>query len=221
MDAKDLAHSDVWNIFGINSPKHGCASEDEGDSMKTLPVLFEQHEIRRIYDEKAETWYFSVVDILQVLIQQPDYQAARKYWKVLKGRLAKDGSQLVTNCYQLKMVFLEAFRGLSGLSVLAHSRRPSTAEHGRGAEADFLDAARGGRYFVPKQAHPGNGRVDGRLTRHSLWGCTFGLRRARSGRACRAGLARDDSDKTNIREDATDEKCESPSPARRAAPTMS
>jgi DNA-damage-inducible protein D len=72
--------------------------------MKSLPVLFEQHEIRRIYDEKAETWYFSVVDIVQVLTQQPDYQAARKYWKVLKGRLAKEGSELVTNCYQLKMV---------------------------------------------------------------------------------------------------------------------
>ncbi len=71
--------------------------------MKMLPVLFEQHEIRRIYDEKTETWFFSVVDIIQVLTQQPDYQASRKYWKVLKGRLAKEGSELVTNCYQLKM----------------------------------------------------------------------------------------------------------------------
>jgi len=44
-----------------------------------------------------------VVDIVAALIQQPDYQAARKYWKVLKGRLAKEGSELVTNCYQLKM----------------------------------------------------------------------------------------------------------------------
>ena len=44
-----------------------------------------------------------MVDIVAALIQQPDYQAARKYWKVLKGRLAKEGSELVTNCYQLKM----------------------------------------------------------------------------------------------------------------------
>lgn len=71
--------------------------------MKVLPVLFEQYEIRRLYDEKTETWYFSVVDIVQVLTQQPDFQAARKYWKVLKGRLSKEGSELVTNCYQLKM----------------------------------------------------------------------------------------------------------------------
>lgn len=71
--------------------------------MKMLPVVFEEREIRRVYDEKSETWLFSVVDIMQVLTQQPDYQAARKYWKVLKGRLAKEGSEVVTSCYQLKM----------------------------------------------------------------------------------------------------------------------
>ena len=66
-------------------------------------AIFEGYQIRRLYDEKTETWWFSVVDIIRVLTQQPDYQAARKYWKVLKGRLAKEGSELVTNCYQLKM----------------------------------------------------------------------------------------------------------------------
>jgi hypothetical protein len=71
--------------------------------MKMLSVVFEEHEIRRAYDEKTETWFFSVIDIIQVLTQQPDHQASRKYWKVLKGRLAKEGSELVTNCYQLKM----------------------------------------------------------------------------------------------------------------------
>jgi hypothetical protein len=71
--------------------------------MKILPVQFEDRAIRRIYDEKTETWWFSVIDIIQVLTQQPDHQPARKYWKVLKGRLAKEGSELVTNCYQLKM----------------------------------------------------------------------------------------------------------------------
>jgi DNA-damage-inducible protein D len=71
--------------------------------MRILPAVFEEREIRRLYDEKTDTWFFSVVDIIQVLVQQPDYQASRKYWKVLKGRLAKEGSELVTNCYQLKM----------------------------------------------------------------------------------------------------------------------
>ena len=66
-------------------------------------TLFENKQIRHIYDEEKEVYYFSVVDIVAILIEK-DYQAARKYWKVLKGRLLKEGfSELVTNCYQLKL----------------------------------------------------------------------------------------------------------------------
>jgi hypothetical protein len=68
------------------------------------PAFFEDHKIRRHFDEQTETWYFSVVDILQVLIQQPNFLTARKYWNKLKERLKKEGSQTVTNCHQLKMV---------------------------------------------------------------------------------------------------------------------
>ena len=71
--------------------------------MKTDMTLFEDYKIRRVYDEESEIWWFSVIDIVQVLTQQTDYQAARNYWKVLKNRLRKEGSQLVTNCNQLKM----------------------------------------------------------------------------------------------------------------------
>jgi DNA-damage-inducible protein D len=67
-------------------------------------AVFEGNKIRRYYDEETETWYFSVVDILQVLIQQPDYQTARNYWKVLKNRLKKEGSETVTKCNRLKLV---------------------------------------------------------------------------------------------------------------------
>ncbi|MCX5899832.1 MAG: BRO family protein [Proteobacteria bacterium] len=67
-------------------------------------AIFEGYKIRRHYDENSETWYFSVIDILQVLIQQPDFQAARNYWKVLKNRLKKEGSETVTKCNRLKMV---------------------------------------------------------------------------------------------------------------------
>jgi DNA-damage-inducible protein D len=67
-------------------------------------TAFENYKIRRHYDEQSEIWYFSVIDILQVLIQQPDYQAARNYWKVLKNRLNKEGSETVTKCNRLKMV---------------------------------------------------------------------------------------------------------------------
>jgi len=84
--------------------------------MKIIPAIFEEREIRRVYDEKTETWFFSIVDIIQVLIQQPDYQVSRKYWKVLKGRLAKEGSELVTNCYQLKMAAADGKQRLTDVA---------------------------------------------------------------------------------------------------------
>ena len=71
--------------------------------MKNNPAFFEQHEIRRVYDQKTETWWFSVVDIMQVLTRQADHQTARKYWNKLKERLAKEGNQSVTNCHRLKL----------------------------------------------------------------------------------------------------------------------
>mgnify|MGYP007013249070 CR=1 FL=1 len=74
-----------------------------GFIMENNPAIFEDYKIRRIYDEQTETWFFSVINIIQALTQQLDYQVARKYWKVLKGRLKKEGSELVTKCYQLKM----------------------------------------------------------------------------------------------------------------------
>lgn len=71
--------------------------------MNIIPVQFDDYDIRRVYDEKTETWYFSVVDIIRALLQQPDFQAARNYWKVLKNRLNKEGSETVTNCNRLKL----------------------------------------------------------------------------------------------------------------------
>jgi len=79
-------------------------------------TVFEDYKIRRMYDDATETWYFSVIDIVQVLIQQSDYQAARKYWNKLKERLRKEGSQSVTNCHQLK---LEAADGKKYLTDVA------------------------------------------------------------------------------------------------------
>ena len=71
--------------------------------MPAYAAIFEGHPIRRIYDEATDTWWFSVVDIVQVLTQQPDSRRAGTYWKVLKNRLKTERSQLVTNCNQLKM----------------------------------------------------------------------------------------------------------------------
>jgi len=71
--------------------------------MPELPVQFEDRAIRRVYDEPTETWWFSVGDIVQVLTQQSDPTTARKYWNKLKQRLRIEGSQLVTDCHQLKL----------------------------------------------------------------------------------------------------------------------
>jgi len=72
--------------------------------MKTDLAIFEKFKIRRQYDEEKELWYFSVVDIIQVLTDQPDFQAARKYWNKLSERFRKEGSQSVSNCHRLKMM---------------------------------------------------------------------------------------------------------------------
>lgn len=66
-------------------------------------AIFDKFKIRRHYDETKEVWYFSVIDILQVLTDQPDYQKARKYWNKLSERLKKEGSESVTNCHRLKL----------------------------------------------------------------------------------------------------------------------
>jgi len=78
--------------------------------------IFEGKKIRRIWDKKLEKWYFSVVDVIQVLTEQSDFQKARKYWNKLKERLNKEGSQSVTKCHQLK---LEAADGKKYLTDVA------------------------------------------------------------------------------------------------------
>ncbi len=65
--------------------------------------LFEDQPIRTAWVEDEEEWYFSIVDVVGVLTDQPDKDGARNYWKVLKNRLKEEGSQLVTSCNQLKL----------------------------------------------------------------------------------------------------------------------
>ena len=62
--------------------------------------LFEDQPIRTAWVEDEEEWYFSIVDVVQILTESAD---GRKYWNKLKQRLKEEGSQLVTNCHQLKM----------------------------------------------------------------------------------------------------------------------
>ncbi|MDO8581758.1 MAG: hypothetical protein Q7S16_02685 [bacterium] len=66
-------------------------------------TIFEGQEIRRLWKGKEEKWYFSLVDIIAVLTSQPEHKKAQSYWTTLKNRLKEEGSEVVTNCDQLKM----------------------------------------------------------------------------------------------------------------------
>jgi hypothetical protein len=68
--------------------------------MKNNIQLFEEKQVRTVWDDEQEKWYISIVDVIAILTESPN---ARKYWSVLKTRLKKEGSQLTTNCSQLKM----------------------------------------------------------------------------------------------------------------------
>jgi hypothetical protein len=70
-------------------------------------AIFENFKIRRHFDEKTETWYFSVIDIVAALTEQSDYLKARKYWNKLSERLKAEGSEVVTNCHRLKMLAID------------------------------------------------------------------------------------------------------------------
>lgn len=84
--------------------------------MKGNITVFDKFKIRRQYDEAKEVWYFSVIDIVQVLTDQSDYQKTRKYWNKLNERLRKEGIESVPNCLRLK---LEAADGKKYLTDVA------------------------------------------------------------------------------------------------------
>lgn len=67
----------------------------------TAIKLFNDKQIRTLWDNDQEKWFFSIVDVVGVLTESPN---PRKYWSVLKTRLKAEGSQLATNCSQLKML---------------------------------------------------------------------------------------------------------------------
>ena len=65
--------------------------------------IFEEKQVRAVWDENAEKWWFSVLDVIGILTDQPDYLKTRNYWKWLKNKLKDEGSEVVSNTNQLKM----------------------------------------------------------------------------------------------------------------------
>jgi hypothetical protein len=79
-------------------------NNDLNMTKETAIKLFEQKEVRSLWSDEDEKWYFSIVDIISILTDQPTHQGARNYWKVLKSRLIKEGNETVTNCNRLKLL---------------------------------------------------------------------------------------------------------------------
>ena len=85
--------------------------------------FFEGKKVRIVWDAEKEKYYFAIVDIVQVLTDSADYQTARNYWKVLKGRLIKEGNETVTNCYQLKLPAADGKKRLTDVADLKQTFR--------------------------------------------------------------------------------------------------
>lgn len=79
--------------------------------------LFENQKIRTAWDREKEEWYFSIIDVIAVLVEAHDYDAARNYWKVTKHRIIKEGNELVTNCNQLKLKASDGKRRLTDVAT--------------------------------------------------------------------------------------------------------
>ena len=76
-----------------------------GNKVLQVDVIpLDEHEIRVIWDAEAQKYYFSIVDIVGVLTEQPNIERASTYWRVLKNRLKKEGNETVTNCNRLKLI---------------------------------------------------------------------------------------------------------------------
>jgi len=82
--------------------------------------LFEDRQVRHIWDEENEKYWFSVVDVVEILTEQPTHDGARKYWSVMKTRLKKEGAEPTTICSQLKM---KAYDGKMRLSDVADTEQ--------------------------------------------------------------------------------------------------
>lgn len=116
--------------------------------------LFEDQVIRTVWDEENEEWYFSVVDVVGVLTDAIDYSTARNYWKVTKHRLVKEGSELVTNCNQLKLKAADGKRRLTDVANTEQLLRIIQSIPSKKAEPFKLWLAQIGREHIEETMDP-------------------------------------------------------------------
>ena len=116
--------------------------------------LFEDQAIRTAWNEEEEEWYFSVVDVVEVLTDQPDVRRAAKYWSVLKTRLKAEGSELTTNCSQLKLKAADGKRRLTDVANTEQLLRIIQSIPSKKAEPFKLWLAQVGRERIEETLDP-------------------------------------------------------------------
>lgn len=116
--------------------------------------LFENQPIRTAWNEDEEEWYFSVVDVVGVLTEQPDIRRAAKYWSVLKTRLKAEGSELPTDCSQLKLKAADGKRRLTDVASTEHLLRIIQSIPSKKAEPFKLWLAQVGRERIEETLNP-------------------------------------------------------------------
>lgn len=116
--------------------------------------LFENKKIRAAWDSDAEEWYFSVVDVIAVLADKADYQAARNYWKITKKRLKDEGNETVTNCNRLKMMAADGKMRLTDVATVEQLFRLIQSIPSQKAEPFKLWLAQVGRERIEETIDP-------------------------------------------------------------------
>ena len=116
--------------------------------------LFEDQPIRTAWDEQQEEWYFSVVDVVKILTDQPTQRGASNYWAKLKQRLKEEGSQLLTNCQQLKLKAPDGKRRLTDVATTEQLLRIIQSIPSRKAEPLKLWLAQVGRERIDETLDP-------------------------------------------------------------------
>ncbi len=116
--------------------------------------LFEDQPIRTVWNESEEEWYFSVVDVVGVLTDQPDARRAAKYWSVLKVRIRGEGNQLTTNCSQLKLKAADGKRRLTDVANTEQLLRIIQSIPSRKAEPFKLWLAQVGKERIEETLDP-------------------------------------------------------------------
>ncbi len=122
--------------------------------MKDKLQLFENHPVRYVWDEEHEKYWFSVVDIVRILTDQPDQKGARNYWKVLKKRLKDEGNESVTNSNQLKLKSSDGKKYLTDVADTEQILRLVQSIPSKKAEPFKMWLAKVGNEFIDEAADP-------------------------------------------------------------------